>query len=62
MFNINIDGLRDDESWLQLTALLLDSAVSDQFLETMRARLVARLRYVRDPFISHDEDELDTHR
>ena len=46
MLDISIDALQDDESWRRLTALLLDSEVLDQRLETIRARLMARLRYV----------------
>ena len=53
MLDINIDGLKDDESWRRLTALLLDSAVSDQWLEMMRARLMARLRHLADE-AAHD--------
>lgn len=48
MLDISIDALQDDESWRRLTALLLDSEVLDQRLETIRARLMARLRYVTD--------------
>jgi hypothetical protein len=48
MLNIHIDALRDDESWRRLTLLILDSEISDQWLEMIRARLMARLRYVTD--------------
>jgi len=48
MLDFNIDDLKDDASWRQLTVLLLDSEVSDERLETIRDRLMARLRYVTD--------------
>jgi hypothetical protein len=48
MLNINIDGLKEDESWRRLTALLLDEEISDESLQAMRARLMARLPYVTD--------------
>jgi hypothetical protein len=48
MLDINIYVLKDDESWRRLTALLLDSGVSDAWLEMMRARLMARLRLVSE--------------
>jgi len=43
MLNIDIDGLKDDSSWRRLTALLSEITVSDEWLETMRARLMARI-------------------
>ena len=48
LIDISIDCLKDDESWRRLTALLLDSAISEQQLEMVRARLIARLRQVSD--------------
>ena len=44
MLDINISALKDDESWRRLTVLLLDSAVSDQRLETIRAHIMGRIR------------------
>jgi hypothetical protein len=46
MLDIDIDDLKNDESWRRLTVLLLVSEVSDESLEMMRTRLMARLRYV----------------
>jgi hypothetical protein len=48
MVSINIDGLKDDESWRRLTAMLLDAEVSDESLQKIRVRLMARLPYVSD--------------
>jgi hypothetical protein len=48
MPDVDIHGLKDDESWRRLTSVLLDSAVADQWFEIMRARLMARLRHRRD--------------
>ena len=48
MVNINIDGLKDDESWRRLTAMLLDAEVSDESLQKIRVRLMARLSYVSE--------------
>jgi hypothetical protein len=48
MFSIDIDGLKDDASWRRLTLSLLDPPVSDVWLETMRIRLMERLRYITD--------------
>jgi hypothetical protein len=43
MLDINIDGLKDDSSWRRLGSLLYEVAVSDERLEKIRARLMARL-------------------
>ena len=48
MFSIDIDGLKDDASWRRLTVSLLDPPASDESLETMRFRLMERLRYATD--------------
>ena len=48
MLDVDIGGLKDDSSWRQLTSLLPEIVMSDEQLETMRARLMARIQSVRN--------------
>jgi hypothetical protein len=48
MLDVDIGGLKDDSSWRRLTALLREITVSDEQLETIRARLMARIRPARN--------------